>query len=130
VSKPGEIAEMVRKRKVFGSLNHRWYVEKLKLEPLLRGPPLWHINVGNFIFVPFSGHIKIAVAAAIFGHIRLPVDTRANDVFIPLCVASCQPTRAGHVAVALLVGEQSLQEIKDPFLILIEIITFGFLVFP
>ena len=42
--------------------------------------------MGRLPLVPFLGHIKVAVAAAVFGHIRFSVDTRTNDVFIPPAV--------------------------------------------
>jgi hypothetical protein len=85
--------------------------------------------MGHLFLVPFLGHIKVAVAAAVFSHIRLPVHTRTDNVLIPKPILCRQTARTAHVAVAFFVDQQPFQEIKDPLFISIEIVALGLLAF-
>jgi|LGVF01.1.fsa_nt_gb hypothetical protein len=51
------------------------------------------------------------------------IDARAQDVFVEFTLPRSQPARAGHVAVTFLVDKEGLQEFKDPFFVLAEVVT-------
>jgi hypothetical protein len=85
--------------------------------------------MGHLFLVPFLGHIKLAVAAAIFSHIRPAIHTRTDNVLIPMSILRRQPARAAHVAIAFFVDQQPLQEIKNPLFISIKIVALGLLAF-
>jgi len=51
--------------------------------------------------------IEVAVTTAIFLHVRLTVDARTNDVFVPFAITACQPTGTHHIAIAFLVLQQT-----------------------
>jgi hypothetical protein len=85
--------------------------------------------MGHLFLVPFLGHIKLAIAAAIFSHIWPPVHTRTDNVLIPMSILRRQPARTAHVAIAFFVDQQPFQEIKNPLFISIKIVALGLLAF-
>jgi hypothetical protein len=78
-------------------------------------------------FIPFPGDIKIAITASELLDIPGAVLTGANNVFILLPIPGGQPARAAHIPVAFLVDQEALEQLKNPFLILIEKKSLGFL---
>ena len=68
--------------------------------------PLRHVVVGKFLFIPFLADIKIAIATAVFLHVRLAIDARTDYVLIPFPVTTRQPAGTCHVTVAVLVDHK------------------------
>ena len=63
--------------------------------------------------IPFFGNIKIAITTSKLRHIRDPVNTRADNVFVLFPVTGGQPARTAHVAVAFFIEEETPEQVED-----------------
>lgn len=91
-------------------------------------------SFGNFLTlnlggVPVCGYVKIAKATTILSYIRFTIGTRTNDITIIFPNSRRESTRAGHIPVTFLVGEEASQKLKGFFFIAIQKITFRFIHF-
>jgi hypothetical protein len=94
---------------------------------LLRRSSFRYNGERHLPFVPGRGDIEIAVATAVFSHIRLPVRTGADDIFIGVTITGCESAGATHVPVAVTIQEKAGEEIEHPFPVPVEIVPFWFL---
>jgi hypothetical protein len=64
--------------------------------------------VWDLIFVPFLGHIEVAVAAPVLFDIFLTVYAWTDDIFVSLSVYCREPAWTAHITVTLFVFSATL----------------------
>lgn len=63
-------------------------------------------------FVPILRNIEGAEAGAIILHIRLTVNAGADYFLVGMTISGWQPAEAGHIAIAVVVGQQPAEKIE------------------
>jgi hypothetical protein len=91
------------------------------------GPPFRNIGMGPFGFVPGFGDIEVTIATSKIFHILGPVSTGANDVLVELSVSGGQPAGTAHITIPFFIQKKCLEQVMNPFLILVEKVAFGLL---
>lgn len=108
----------------------RWHVSLLHLLTrcvMFPGPAFGDELPLNGALVPCLGNVKAAITAAKILNVRFPVYTWADNIPVLVTVTGCQPAGAGHVAVAVPVGQESPEKLEGLFPVIVEEITLRFL---
>lgn len=87
-----------------------------------------HIDMLDPALVPFLRDIEPAITAPELPDIRPAVCAGADYIPVLLVAARRKPARAGHIAIAILVQEETLEELEDGIPVHVEEIPEGFLV--
>lgn len=80
----------------------------------------------NLACVPRRGNIESTVTTSKFLNVGIFVSAGTYDVFFPLLEAGGQSARAGAIAVALLILQQSGNDIQNELTVTVELIALRF----
>jgi hypothetical protein len=83
--------------------------------------------MGSFGLVPGFGDIEVTIAASKILHILGPVRTGADNILVKFAVSGSQPTRTAHIAITFFIQKKCLEEVMNPFLVLVKKVAFGLL---
>jgi len=86
----------------------------------LGGSSLRYIDMRNRTLIPLPGNIQIAIATAEFPDIGLAINAGADNIAVFFAITGSQPAGARHIAVALLIGEQTFEQLKDALGVLVK----------
>src|SRR5450759_360234 len=85
-----------------------------------RRPALGNIGMRYFTFIPFLGHIEIAVATSVLLNVLLTVEAGTKDIPVLSPVARSETAWTGHVSIAGLVDEQITDNVQGPLAVSVE----------